>query len=68
MPDLLSTAVTLHALDGLQSDFAKLRDPILDYIDTLWTADGGFHGNWSDDTLDIEYTYYGLLALGHLAV
>lgn len=67
MPDLLSTAVTLHALDGLQSDFAKLRDPILDYIDTLWTADGGFHGNWSDHTLDIEYTYYGLLALGHLA-
>ena len=34
----------------------------------LWSAAGGFHGNWADDTLDPEYTYYGLLALGHLAL
>ena len=26
----------------------------------------GFRGNWADETLDCEYTYYGLLALGHL--
>jgi len=67
MPDLLSTAVALHALDGLQVSFEPYKDACLDYIDTLWTADGGFHGNWDDDTLDIEYTYYGLLALGHLS-
>lgn len=68
LPDLLSTAVALHALDGLQIPFEKLKDPLLDYLDTLWTAEGGFHGSWEDDDLDIEYTYYGLLALGHLAL
>lgn len=68
MPDLLSTAVALHALDGLQAPLEKLKEPLLDYIDTLWTAEGGFHGSWEDDDLDIEYTYYGLLALGHLAL
>jgi hypothetical protein len=68
MPDLLSTAVSLHALDGVQADFSGIKDAALDYIDTLWSADGGFHGNWSDDALDVEYTYYGLLALGHLAL
>lgn len=68
LPDLLSTAVALHALDGLQVPFEKLKEPLLDFIDTLWTAEGGFHGTWDDDELDIEYTYYGLLALGHLAL
>lgn len=67
MPDLLSTAVALHALDGLQVSYEAFKEPCLDFIDTLWTAEGGFHGNWDDDTLDIEYTYYGLLALGHLS-
>ena len=51
-----------------QVDFAPLREGLLDYIDGLWTAEGGFHGSWGDDDLDIEYTYYGLLALGHLAI
>jgi hypothetical protein len=68
IPDLLSTAVTLHALDGTQTPFPHLKDPLLDFIDSLWSADGGFHGNWTDDSLDVEYTYYGLLALGHLAL
>lgn len=66
MPDLLSTAVALHALDGLQADFSAVKEPCLDFVDSLWNADGGFHGNWTDDFLDLEYTYYGLLALGHL--
>ncbi len=68
MPDLLSTAVALHALDGLQADLTRIREASLDYVDTLWTAEGGFYGQWDDDTLDLEYTYYGLLALGHLAL
>jgi len=68
VPDLLSTAVALHALDGLQTDFAGKKEHILDFVDSLWTAAGGFHGTWDDDDLDIEYTYYGLLALGHLAL
>lgn len=68
MPDLLSTAVALHALDGVQADFRHLKDRLLDYVDSLWNAEGGFHGHWADDELDLEYTYYGLLALGHLAL
>jgi len=68
MPDLLSTAVALHALDGLQADFGSHKESVLDFVDSLWTAAGGFHGTWDDDDLDLEYTYYGLLALGHLAL
>ncbi len=69
LPDLLSTATTLHALACLERDLpAPLRERCLDFIDTLWSADGGFHGHWADDDLDAEYTFYGLLALGHLSV
>jgi len=71
MPDLLSTAVTLHALDGLQVDYSKLQEPLLDFVDSLWVVEeegGGFFGTWDDDQADLEYTYYGLLALGHLAL
>jgi prenyltransferase beta subunit len=68
LPDLLSTAVALHALDGLQVGFQDKKEKMLDFIDSLWSAEGGFHGSWEDDDLDIEYTYYGLLALGHLAM
>lgn len=69
MPDLLSTATTLHALACLERPLpARLREKCLDFIDTLWNAEGGFHGHWADDHLDAEYTFYGLLALGHLAL
>jgi len=68
LPDLLSTATALHALAGLQRDFSSLKERCLDFVDTLWTNAGGFHGHWGDDFLDCEYTYYGLLALGHLSL
>jgi prenyltransferase beta subunit len=68
LPDLLSTATALHALDSLHADLQPLREPCLDFIDTLWTARGGFHGTWEDPILDCEYTYYGLLSLGHLGL
>jgi hypothetical protein len=68
IPDLLSTAVALHALDGLETDFSHLKESLIDYIDSLWNAEGGFHAHWADDMLDVEYTYYGLLALGHLSL
>jgi prenyltransferase beta subunit len=68
MPDLLSTATALHALACLDVRLPETaRERCLDFVDTLWSADGGFHGHWADDTLDAEYTFYGLLALGHLA-
>ncbi|MDB6154006.1 MAG: hypothetical protein JWL90_2459 [Chthoniobacteraceae bacterium] len=69
LPDLLSTATTLHALSGMQTAIpAPMRERCLDFIDSLWTNKGGFHGHWADDDLDAEYTFYGLLALGHLAL
>jgi hypothetical protein len=67
MPDLLSTATALHALAGLQIPLAALKEPCLDFIDSLWTNEGGFYGHWGDDHLDCEYTFYALLALGHLS-
>src|SRR2546426_5489049 len=68
IPDLLSTATALHALAGLQVSFAAVKEKCLDFIDTLWTNEGAFHGQWADDHVDCEYTYYGLLALGHLSL
>lgn len=68
IPDLLSTATALHALAGLNVDFSAAKEPCLDFLDTLWSSQGGFYGTWEDDVLDCEYTYYGLLALGHLSL
>lgn len=68
LPDLLSTATALHALAAMHADIEPIREPCLDFVDTLWTNAGGFHGSWADSTLDCEYTYYGLLALGHLSL
>ena len=68
LPDLLSTATALHALAILDFDFNHRKEACLDFIDSLWTNEGGFHGHWGDDAIDCEYTYYGLLALGHLAL
>jgi prenyltransferase beta subunit len=67
IPDLLSTATALHALAGLHVPLNGLREPCLDFVDSLWTNRGGFYGHWSDDAIDTEYTYYGLLSIGHLA-
>lgn len=68
IPDLLSTATALHALTAMQVDLSAVREPCLDFVDSLWTNAGGFYGNWTDEILDCEYTYYGLLALGHLSL
>jgi prenyltransferase beta subunit len=68
IPDLLSTATALHALTSLHVPIAGLCEPCLDFIDSLWTNRGGFFGTWADDVADCEYTYYALLALGHLSL
>ncbi len=68
IPDLLSTATALHALAGLHVDFESIKEQCIDFIDTLWTPRGSFFGHWGEDVLDCEYTYYGLLALGHLSL
>lgn len=68
MPDLLSTATALHALAALHAPLESIAERCLDFIDTLWTSRGAFYGTWADDEPDCEYTYYGLLALGHLSL
>jgi hypothetical protein len=69
MPDLLSTATALHALTAMERRLpSAIHERCLDFMDSLWNAKGGFHGNWTDDHLDAEYTFYGLLALGHLSL
>jgi prenyltransferase beta subunit len=67
IPDLLSTATALHALSlaGVAAD--DMREKHLDYLDSLWSPQGGFRGHAADDVVDCEYTYYGLLSLGSLA-
>jgi len=69
IPDLLSTATALHALAALDVRLTEEQtESCLDFVDSLWDASGGFHGHWSDDYIDCEYTFYGLLALGHLSL
>ena len=69
IPDLLSTATALHALSSMDRRVpSAVHERCLDFIDSLWSAEGGFHGHWADDDLDPEYTFYGLLALGHLSL
>jgi hypothetical protein len=69
IPDLLSTATALHALSAMDYRIsAAVHERCMDFIDTLWDAQGGFHGHWADDFLDPEYSFYGLLALGHLSL
>ena len=67
MPDLLSTATTLHALSGMKVSFEHLKESCLNFVDTLWTGKA-FCGSWEDEEQDCEYTYYALLALGHLSL
>ncbi len=67
LPDLLSTATALHALSGLHVDFSSVVEPCLDFVDSLWTGQA-FCGHWGDDHQDSEYTFYALLALGHLSL
>jgi len=66
-PDLLSTATALHALVLLGADLTGARKPAAQFVLSLRTPGGGFAGHAGDETPDCEYTYYALLALGHLA-
>lgn len=65
--DLLSTAVALYALNMTGSDLRSIKPDCLNYIDSLY-RNGGFAGHAIDHDPDIEYTFYGLLALGSLII
>ena len=62
-PDLLSTAVALFALQFLGYDMCLIRPDCMEFVETLY-QNGGFRGSPQDDYVDVEYTFYGLLALG----
>ena len=64
--DMLSTAVALFALEFAGSDLRLLKPANLDFIESNF-ADGAFLSGDGDLTTDVEYTFYGLLALGVLA-
>ena len=68
LADLLSTATVLHALVGTPGAVGRVKDPCLRFLDTVWDEPAGaFRGYALDDQPDCEYTWYGLLALGHLS-
>jgi hypothetical protein len=64
--DMLSTAVALFALNFAGSDLRLLKPACLDFIQQNY-AEGAFLSGDGDTTIDVEYTFYGLLALGVLA-
>lgn len=61
IPDLLSTAVALFTL----GQYGK--QPCYDaryFVEAHWQEDGSFAPNLYDAQSDVEYVFYGLLALG----
>ena len=61
--DLLSTAVALYALRFVDADMKEIKPDCINFIDGLY-LNGGFRATNLDFDIDIEYTFYGLLALG----
>lgn len=66
LPDLLSTAVSLYSLSYTGFDLRLIKPECLGFIDSHYN-NGGFCASVADRQTDIEYTFYGLLALGSLA-
>ena len=63
MPDLLSTATALFTLlwyDG------QPRYSVQEFVEAHWLDNGGFGATILDSNSDVEYLFYGLLALGTL--
>jgi len=63
VPDLLSTSTSLFALKNY--GLKPLIDPT-DFIEAHWLEDGGFAATLLDGQSDMEYVFYGLLALGSI--
>jgi hypothetical protein len=64
--DLLSTGVALYSLYFLESDIRLIKPDCLAFVDSLYD-NGGFRATLSDTVPDVEYTFYGLLALGSMS-
>lgn len=63
--DLLSTATALYALRFINTDLRLIKPDCLTYVDSLYD-NGGFRSMVLDPETDVEYSFYGLLALGSL--
>ena len=63
VPDLLSTATALFMLRCY--NMTPKVSP-RDFIEAHWLDSGGFSATLLEETSDVEYTFYGLLALGSL--
>ena len=63
--DTLSTSVALFVLKECDADLRVVKPACLDFIQDNYTA-GAFLSGDGDLTKDLEYTFYGLLALGSL--
>lgn len=61
VPDLLSTATALFMLQCYNE---KPHYNSSDFLEAHWLDSGGFCPTLLDETSDVEYTFYGLLALG----
>jgi hypothetical protein len=61
IPDLLSTATALFMLKCY--GVAPRINPD-NFIDAHWQPSGGFCATLMDENCDVEYSFYGLLALG----
>jgi prenyltransferase beta subunit len=63
IPDLLSTATALFMLNcyDIRPNYSAR-----DFVEAHWLDSGGFAATLLDDRSDVEYTFYGLLALGSL--
>jgi geranylgeranyl pyrophosphate synthase len=62
VPDLLSSSTALFVLGCYgKSPFYPARD----FIEAHWLDSGGFAPTLLDEESDVEYTFYGLMALGY---
>lgn len=67
VPDLLSTAVTVHALATRGFPLGDIAGEVREFVMARRTPAGGFCASAADTEPDVEYTFYGLMALGHVA-
>lgn len=63
--DMLSTAVALFVLKYADADLRLIKPSTLAFIQSNYSQ-GAFLSGDGDQTEDVEYTFYGLLALGVL--
>jgi geranylgeranyl transferase type-2 subunit beta len=67
LADLLSTFTATWTLDQLGALDRIDTSAALHFVQSVEIEEGGFHGGLWDEGVDVEYTFYGLGALGLLS-